>query len=275
LGKQSLMTSLLTKPDMRALIVTHDIDWPIHGPGKTHVLARNYRFTTEIIQKVERENFNPYFGIPKVIEIEEKYGVRSTFFFRPRYDDGSEVEAYKETMRILLSGRWEVGLHSNITSTPQEVASEKQMVEKASGQPVYGSRVHYLRVAENTFANLAEAGIKYDSSLCFNKEQIDFRNTGFVFKDGLVVFPVTFMDAYLFSYMHLTEETIVPFIAKSIENLFDSGARILTLLWHDNSVMMRGGRAYEQLIKRLVAKEDTTFLKGIEAYQLINKEKGS
>ena len=81
------------------------------------------------------------------------------------------------------------------------------------------------------------------------------------------------MDAYLFNYMHLTEETVVPFVAKTIENLFDSGAKILTLLWHDNSVMMKGGRAYEQLIKKLTAKSDTTFLKGIEAYQLINKPK--
>jgi peptidoglycan/xylan/chitin deacetylase (PgdA/CDA1 family) len=269
------MTSLLSKPDIRALILTHDIDWPIHGPGKTHVLARKDRFTPEIIKKVEQENFNPYFGVPKIMGIEDKYGVRSTFFFRPKYDDGSEVEVYGETMSALLSGGWEVGLHSNNTSTPQEVASEKQTVEKVAGQPIYGSRVHYLKVTENTFANLKWAGIKYDSSICFDKEQIDARNTGFLVKDGLVIFPITFMDAYLFTYRHLTEETIVPFVVKTIEHLFDSGAKILTLLWHDNSVLMKGGRAYEQLIKELTTKSNTTFLKGIEAYQLINKLKGS
>ena len=266
---------MLNKTDIRALIITHDIDWPIHGPGKTHILARKDRFSPEIIKKIENEDFNPYFGIPKVIEIEEKYGIRSTFFFRPKYDDGIGVECYSETMRTLLAGGWEIGLHSNNTSTPQEVASEKQAVEKAAGQPIDGSRVHYLKVVENTFANLKSAGIKYDSSLCFNKEQVDVRNTGFLVKDGLVVFPVTFMDAYLFTYMHLTEETVVPFVAQAIENLFDSGAKILMLLWHDNSVMMKGGRAYEHLVKKLTAKSDITFLKGIEAYQLINKNKGS
>ncbi len=263
------------KQDIRALIITHDVDWPIHGPGKGHVLARKDRFSPEIIRKIENGHFNPYFGIPKVMEIEEKYGIRSTFFFRPMYDDGTGVETYRETMGALLAGGWEVGLHSNDTLTPQEVASEKKTVEKAAGQPVSGSRVHYLKVTENTFANLARAGIKYDSSLCFKKEQIDSRNTGFLVKDGLAIFPVTFMDAYLFTYMHLTEETVVPFVAKAIENLFDSGAKILTLLWHDNSVMMKGGRAYEHLIKQLTANPNTTLLKGIEAYQLINKPRGS
>ena len=59
------------------------------------------------------------------------------------------------------------------------------------------------------------------------------------------------MDAYLFTYMGLTEETIVPFMVKTIEKLFASGVQIMTLLWHDNSVMMKGGRAYGELMKQL------------------------
>lgn len=256
----------------RVLIVTHDVDWPLHGPGSAHVLARKNRFAPDIIHKVIDEGFNPYFGVPKVMEIEEKLGIRSTFFFRPKYDDGSEVDKYEKTMRSLLSGGWEVGLHSNNTATLEEVAQEKGLLEKATGQPVYGSRVHYLKVSENTFANLKESGIKYDSSLSFNKEQIDTRNTGYLVKNGLVVFPVTFMDAYLFTYMGLTEETVVPFMVKTVEKLFASGVEIMTLLWHDNSVMMKGGRAYGELIKGLSATSNITFLKGIEAFELVQKQ---
>jgi hypothetical protein len=54
--------------------------------------------------------------------------------------------------------------------------------------------------------------------------------------------------------------------------LFTSGIQILTLLWHDNSVMMKGGRLYGELIKQLTAKNDITFLKGIEAYELVKKQ---
>jgi peptidoglycan/xylan/chitin deacetylase (PgdA/CDA1 family) len=259
----------------RILILTHDVDWPLQGPGKKHILARRDRFAPEVVRKIEHEGFNPYFGVPKVMEIEEKFGVRSTFFFRPRYDDGTDVTVYGQAMRELLAGGWEVGLHCNSTNTLQEVLAEKGAVEVAAGQPVFGSRVHYLKVADHTFENLATAGIKYDSSLSFNKEQIDKRNTGFLSKSGLPVFPVTFMDAYLFTYMHLNEETVAPFVAKSVENLFGSGVQIQTLLWHDNSVFMKGGRAYEELVKQLAALGNITFLKGIEAYELAKKQVGS
>ena len=256
----------------RTLLVTHDVDWPLHGPGAAHVLARQERFPSEVIRRVKDENFNPYFGVPKIMEIEEKFGIHSTFFFRPKYDDGTEIAKYEETIRALLSGGWEVGLHSNNTATLEEVIQEKSLLEKASGHPVYGSRVHYLKVSENTFANLAQAGIKYDSSLSFDKQKIDTRNTGYLVKNGIVVFPITFMDAYLFTYMGLSEETILPFMVNIIENLFTSGIQIMTLLWHDNSVMMKGGRLYGELIKQLTAKNDITFLKGIEAYEIVQKQ---
>ena len=35
---------------------------------------------------------------------------------------------------------------------------------------------------------------------------------------------------------------------------------------------MKGGRAYAELIKQLSAKGDITFLKGIEAYELVKKQ---
>jgi peptidoglycan/xylan/chitin deacetylase (PgdA/CDA1 family) len=258
----------------RTLILTHDVDWPLNGPGKAHVLARKERFPPEVISKVANENFNPYYGIPTIMEIEEKFGIRSTFFFRPKYDDGNEVSQYRETIRALICGGWEVGLHCNNTASLEQVAKEKASVEKAAGQVVFGSRVHYLKVMENSFENLAKAGIKYDSSLSFNKEKIDLKNTGFLEKSGLIVFPITFMDAYLFTYMGLTEESIVPFMVKTIEELFAQGAHMLTLLWHDNAVMMRGGRAYAELIKQLAnAPKEIKFLKGIEAYE-IGKQKG-
>jgi len=255
----------------QVLIVTHDVDWPLNGPGTAHILARRDRFPTEIIRKVIDEGFNPYYGIPKVMEIEEKFGIRSTFFFRPTYDDGSPVDKYEKTVKSLLSHGWEVGLHSNSTSTPEDVNLEKKLLEKTAGKPVYGSRVHYLKVSDDTFSNLAQAGIRYDSSLSFNKEQIDTRNTGYLVKDRLIVFPVTFMDAYLFTYMGLSEETIVPFIVKTVKKLFDSGIQIMTLLWHDNSVMMKGGRSYEDVIRQL-SNANIAFLKGIEAFGIVQKQ---
>jgi peptidoglycan/xylan/chitin deacetylase (PgdA/CDA1 family) len=224
-----------------------------------------------MIRRVRDEGFNPYYGVPAVMEVEERFGIRSTFFFRPKYDDDSEVDQYADTIRTLLQGGWEVGLHANNTSTFEAVVSEKKAIERVAGKPVYGSRAHYLKVSANTYSNLAKARIRYDSSLMFEKNKVDARNSGFLLKEGVVVFPVTFMDAYLFSYMGQTEQTVTAFVLEAVEKLFASGAQILTLLWHDNSVMMRGGRAYSSIIEELSARSDITFLKGIEAFEIIRK----
>ena len=260
-----------TPKSQRKLILTHDVDWPLRGPGKTHVLARQDRFSPEIIQKVQTEDFNPYFGVPRVREIEEEFGIRSTFFFRPIYDDGCEVGEYSQTIRDLLAHGWEVGLHANNTATQQDVNKEKALIEKAAGTQIVGCRIHCLKLTENTYPNFAKAGIKYDSSISFDKHHIDPRNTGHLTRDGVVVFPITFMDAYLFTYMGQTEETIVPFIVETVDQLYAAGAEILTLLWHDNAVMMRGGRVYPQLIKQLVDRGDITFLTGKEAFNQVQE----
>lgn len=262
----------LSTANQRVLIITHDVDWPIKGPGKEHVLARKDRFSPEIIRKVMTEDFNPYFGIPKIMEIEEENNIRSTFFFRPIYDDDSEVSEYKKTIRELTSRRWEVGLHANNAETLYDIYKEKKTLEKVTGKEIEGYRAHCLRIFENTFANLAKTGIKYDSSVSFNKQTIDPRNTGYLNRSGVTVFPITFMDAYLFTYMGLTERTIVPFMVKAMDKLFASGTQIITLLWHDNSVMMKGGRTYSQLIQQLAAKGDITFLTGIQAFEQIQEQ---
>lgn len=268
----SLETPSPLLPDgTHAVIVTHDVDWPRKGPGISHIISRRARFDPKIISKVITEGFNPYYGVPTIAEIEEQFGVKSTFFFRPTYDDESRVDEYEDTIRALIKNGWEVGLHANNTSTVEAVMSEKNLLERIAGGQISGSRVHCLRVSPDTFRNLAEAKIKYDSSITFNKESIDPRNSGFVFRSRLVVFPITFMDTYLFTYMGLTEKTITKFILKTMQALFSSGVQIMTLLWHDNSIMMEGGRIYSNLIKHLRAQMDVTFLKGIEAFELVQK----
>jgi peptidoglycan/xylan/chitin deacetylase (PgdA/CDA1 family) len=256
---------------IHAVILTHDVDWPRKGPRISHILSRRARFDPKIMNRVIKEGFNPYFGVLKVAEVEEQFGVRSTFFFRPAYDDESKVDEYEDTIGTLIKNGWEVGLHANNTSTFESVMSEKNSLERIANRRIFGSRVHYLRVSSGTFRNLAAAEIKYDSSITFDNESIGPRNSGCVFRSDLVVFPITFMDAYLFTYKGLTEKTITKFIVKKIRALFSSGVQITTLLWHDNSIMMHGGRVYSDVIKHLADQIDATFLKGIDAFELIQK----
>jgi len=67
------------------IILTHDVDWPPQGSGIDYILARNYRFSEEVVLKTVREGYNPYFDVPDVMDLEEKYGFKSILFFRCGY----------------------------------------------------------------------------------------------------------------------------------------------------------------------------------------------
>ena len=249
------------------LILTHDVDWPRHGPGRSHVLARLSRFPPNIARRVLEEEFNPYYGIPAVIEAEERVGARSTFFFRAWYDDGSSVELYRDDMKSLRASGWEIGLHINDASSVEAIRREKRILENVIGVPVLGSRVHYLRVDKNGLRRIAEAGLLDDSSVMYSRDKCDARNTGFFRINGLVVFPLTLMDAYLFTYMGLGEEEVVPFILECLRELEKQGVKYATLLWHDNSIYMKGGRMYPRLLEELSSIERIELVRMRDAYE--------
>ncbi len=260
------------------IFMSHDVDWPRSGPGIEHILGRSDRFDETIIQRVRNENFNPYHGIPYIEEIEREFKVRSTFFFRPMYDDSQSVEPYEDEIKDLLKNGWEVGLHVNDAGTLDSIIREKEALESVTGSTILGSRVHYLRISQDKTSLLHEAGFSYDSSLTFSKDRFDLRNTGYISeKSGLIVFPITFMDAYLFSYCGLSEDNVVEFMVSNLANAETHGVRFVTILWHDNSILMRGGRAYRTLLEKLVAMKGVSIVKGVEAYLLAasNKSNGT
>lgn len=266
----------MVQPVVIYLVLTHDIDWSIRGPGVRHILERKNRFDDDIIKRVLEEGFNPYYGIPTIMEVEERLGVRSTFFFRPYYDDGTSVDLYGDVIKELVRRGWEVGLHNNIVTDREAVSKEKKTLENIVGAGIKGCRVHYLRIKLDNLRVLKDAGFLYDSSIVFTKDKLDYRNAGFLVVNGLVEFPITFMDAYLFTYMKLSEEKVVNFIAESLDELIRRGIRYATLLWHDNSILMRGGRVYPKLLEYLASREDIIILRGIDAYnQVASEERGN
>lgn len=253
------------------IFLSHDVDWPLSGPGKEHILARRYRFSEEVIRKVESMNCNPYHGIRLVADIEETLGVRSTFFFRPYYDDSSSVDAYSDEMKVLSAEGFEVGAHLNEATSLSSILKQKETIERALGSKVVGSRVHYLRILQKDFNLLQKAGFLYDSSMVFSKNGFDERNTGYLKEDELIIIPITYMDAYLFSYAKLSEETVVDYVYSTLSKARESGVKLATILWHDNAILMQGGRAYGALLRRLLSLNDAHFIRGIDAYDLVTK----
>ena len=64
----------------------HDVDWRKQGASLEHIMARKERFEPSVLEECNKKN--PYYNIPDYMEIEEKFGVKSTFFFRTKYEDG-------------------------------------------------------------------------------------------------------------------------------------------------------------------------------------------
>lgn len=259
--------TLLRESNILKVILTHDVDWPPSGPGIDHILARRERFDEEVISRVVKEGYNPYFNIPELMDIEEKYGVKSTFFFRPRYDDDSSIDAYKDVIKELVKNGWEIGAHVNDLSSLSSVKWSKDIIENIAGIAIYGSRVHYLNVKLDDLPLIEMAGFKYDSSITFNKYAIDVRNMGYFKVRKLTVFPVTIMDAYLFTYMNVSDEGIIDVVNRAVNLAVEK--EFMTILWHDCSLKMKRGRMYKSVIELLTSREDLDILRGIDAYNLV------
>ncbi len=89
--------------------------------------------------------------------------------------------------------------------------------------------------------------------------------------NGLIEFPVTLMDAYLFTHMGIKEEEIISEFKKTIEigrNFSD--VNVISVIWHDNVLKMKGGRMYPKILEFLSTQEDVIMCNGLE---LANKIK--
>jgi len=254
---------------MLYVFLSHDVDWSRRGPGVGHVLARCDRFEGWVVERVLREGFNPYFNVPDVMDVEEGFGVRSTFFFRPVYDDGLDVSCYGDVIRDLVSGGWEVGVHVNDASSVESLVNEKRVVEGVSGVGVVGCRVHYLRVCVDDYWMFREAGFRYDSSFKVFRDRIDVADMGYRFIHGVLVFPITIMDAYLFTYMRVPEDRVVRVVEDAIDLALRHDKKVVTILWHDCSLKMRGGRMYGRVVEMLASRDDVRVVRGVDLLRIV------
>ena len=110
----------------------------------------------------------------------------------------------------------------------------------------------------------------YDSSFRNSKDKIDEKEMGYSKIDGLIEFPVTLMDAYLFTHMGIKEEGIIPEFRKTLEigrNVSDEN--VISVIWHDNVLKMKGGRMYEKILEFLDSEDDVKILSGKDLVKIL------
>jgi len=258
---------------LQYIFLSHDVDWRKQGAPKEHILERKERFEDKVILNLDKKN--PYYNIPECVDIEEKYGVKSTFFFRTIYENG-DFHDYEDDIRSLTKGGWEIGLHTDPSSIDdiEKIRKEKNKLENLSHTKLVGNRVHYLGFNDSLPSWLQSLEFVYDSSVRKSKNLITKDEMGFVKFDRLIEFPITIMDAYLFTYMKIKEEQIIQTFKNTLNygrNL-DSKFNIITIVWHDNVLQMKGGRMYRKIIEYLSSQDDVKICKGIDLAKMINEK---
>ncbi len=254
---------------MQYIFLSHDVDWRRQGPNAEHIEARKDRFESEIFNKTKPGEL--YRNIPEYMELEEKFGVRSTFFFRTLYENGN-VNDFEDDIQTLQKGNWEIGLHTDPKSVEsiEKIKQEKEKLESLTQKPIIGNRVHFLNYNSELPLKLKELGFLYDTSLRHSKDKIDEKEMGHSKIDGLIEFPVTLMDAYLFTHMGIKEEGIIPEFKKTLEiGRNFSEENVISVIWHDNVLKMKGGRKYKEILEFLASQDDVKILPGQDLVKIL------
>jgi peptidoglycan/xylan/chitin deacetylase (PgdA/CDA1 family) len=205
------------------------------------------------------------------MELEEKVGARSTFFFIPfknRMGDkltgkGAKMRAAKydvtdiqDTIKKLVNNGFEAGVHGiDAWHDPAGARAEKARITEASGQSDVGIRMHWLYYNQDTHRILEEAGYTYDTTFGYN-DAVGYRaGTTQIFKpisvNNILELPLNIQDTALFNprHMSLTKAAAWHLVDDLISKTMVHGG-VLTVLWHDRSLSPE--RLYEDFYIKLL-----------------------
>jgi hypothetical protein len=272
-----------------ALCLTHDVDrvYKTYQSLYDAVTDRRLSHLAPLLS-----DSNPYWQFEEIMQIEEKHGVRSSFYFLnekrllreksptdwfdprnwTRYTGHYDVTepAIAEVIRDLDDGGWEVGLHGSYDSytDPDRLEAEKERLESVLGHRVTGGRQHFLNLhIPETWHHHQEVGLKYDASLGsssaygFGTTVTDSHGTDPVRArvGGGVVSP--FGDDFLVFPLTVMEATLVESAGSvdaawaELRQLLAEARRrraVVTVLWHPRLFSERDFPGYRQLYERLL-----------------------
>ena len=256
-----------------AVCLTHDVD-EIYPPLRhtLYTCFNDFRslevqsLLNRILWRYRGKTCSPYWNFNEIMDLEEKYGAISSFYFlvtdrdirRFRYN----IHDLKHELRNIKNKGWEVGLHGSYYSynDANSLKHEKNELERTLGEKIIGIRMHYLRFTVPTTWNiLAAIGFKYDTTFGF-PDAIGFRNGvchPFIPHDirnnteiNILEIPMAVMDVTLFRFKSFYEQW------DAVKSLIDTTEKyngVLTLNFHnitfDEAWHKDGYRLYEKILK--------------------------
>jgi len=210
----------------------------------------------------------PYWQFDTIIEIENKYNVKSSFYilnesfpFNPfkiktwplsvGYYDIHNKQLVK-ILKYLDNGGWEIGVHGSYLSYDNItlLKKEKRELEAIIGHNVLGIRQHFLNRSEETWSLQKEAGFLYDSSFG-NEEKAGFRDGRYqpFIPSGMtnfMVVPLTIMDCRIMDLQNPWKEAL------SIIEEAEQNHACLVINWHQRVFNEKEFPGYSELYVQII-----------------------
>lgn len=258
---------------MLKVALTHDVDR----------IRKTYQYITHNIRNLGKFRFSaignslrplfsdyePYWGFDKILGIEAKMGVKSTFFFlnesipfritdfkswklslgRYNIKDPKVISIIK----YLSANGWEIGLHGSYRSFKDRelLLEEKNVLEEILGSEVLGIRQHYLNLNQDTWKVQKSVGFRYDSSWGYS-DRLGYRDDKFrpfhPFNDEFTVFPMAIMDVSCTPVDRILDNL------DEIIRLSEEHDAVMVINWHtnyfDEQEFPGFSNTYETIIRR-------------------------
>ncbi len=243
-----------------ALCISHDVDKL--SESRSHIWKIRKRFSMFTVLKALLGISNPYNNLKEYLKFENQYGVHSSFYFLAEEYDFSKIS---QELQLLNENKMDLGLHGGFGthSDAKKLNDEKTKLEKILKQPIFGTRQHFLKFElPETWNVHNRTDLLYDTTVGFN-DKIGFK-LGFAFPfftpdahlnpSPLIELPLLIMDAAMWTHLKHTEETALNTILEFRDKIKQFHG-LLTVLWHQCTLKMRGGRIYKNLLKRLASKD--------------------
>jgi hypothetical protein len=259
------------------LCLSHDVDRPrkfppdglIKVPAKV-LLRRESPLALRQMWTYLRTGKDPHWNLAQIIDLEQEYGCRSTFFLLagrgnkrcdPPYSADPGTRA--RLCETILGSGGEVGLHGSYESYLSAGILRQELLALQEHAEIRGCRQHFLRLdVQYTLAALEQAGLLYDSSLGF-AGAIGFRS-GFAAPYHpfnlaqnrplrLLEIPLLIMDRSLFSYCYpgLPAEAVWAEMLSVLEPVRDYSGCV-SILWHNTFFDEAAFPGYGGLYRRLL-----------------------
>ena len=237
-----------------SVCLTHDVDNCENGWLEGSAWAvKNGKYLAPLnllYQKFIKRKDN-WFNFDSLLDIEKQLDAKSSFYFlckkgkylgKANADYNIADKRFQEVFEKIKEAGSEIGIHGSFGTHNNKDLLETDI--RKLNQNVSGGRFHFLEFeVESTPQVIEQAGLKYDTSLCF-AEHIGFRNsccTPFLLYDfsedeptSVLEIPLNLMDGTLSGkkYMNLTPDTSIEVVNCLIDEIRKFNG-VFTILWHN------------------------------------------